>query len=99
METGAISLVIVVALLLVLLVASRGRPRRSLCKRRAQAPTAGRQRRQHTRQCTTPIKAGPHRRRCGASCSSQSSTGLADRGFLPPVSQSWRLASDELPAD
>ena len=49
--------------------------------------------------CQLTDQTGPHRRSCGASCSTQSPTGLADRGFLPKLSQSWRLASDEVPAD
>ena len=72
--------------LLVALVASPGPPRRSLCERRAQGPTAGRRCRQLTHQCSTPNQAGPHRRRFGASCSSQSSTGLADR-WVPSAAQ------------
>ena len=44
------------SLLLVALVARPGPPRRSPCRRRAQAPTAGRRRRQLTRQCTRPTK-------------------------------------------
>ena len=61
--------------------------------------TAGRRCHQLTHQCSTPNQTGPHRRDYGASCSAQSPTGLADSGFLPQLSQSWRLASDEVPAD
>ena len=76
-----------------------GPPRRAQCERRAQAPHAGRRCHQLTHQCSTPNQTGPHRRDYSASCSAQSPTGLADRGFLPQLSQSWRLASDEVPAD
>jgi hypothetical protein len=90
---------LVIRVILVALVASRGPPRRAQCERRAQAPHAGRRCHQLTHQCSTPNQTGPHRRDYSASCSAQSPTGLADRGFLPQLCQSWRLASDEVPAD